>query len=64
MNWDRRGHPFSDGRRVVEAIIHHYRTGDAVARSAKIGVRPWQTLRNRHRHAPVMAPGIGSKCNC
>jgi transposase len=42
-NTGRRGHPFGDNRRVVEAIAYRYRTGIAWRDLPREEFGPWQT---------------------
>lgn len=48
-NTGRRGHPFCDDRRVVEAIIYRYRTGIPWRDLPREQYGPWQTAWKRHR---------------
>ena len=48
-NVGRRGHPFGDNRRVVEGIIHRYRTGIAWRDLPRTEFGPWQAVWKRHR---------------
>lgn len=48
-NRGRRGRPFVDNRRVVEAIAYRYRTGIAWRDLPREQFGPWQTAWKRHR---------------
>ena len=48
-NAGRRGHPFADNRRVVEAIAYRYRTGIPWRDLPREVFGPWQTAWKRHR---------------
>lgn len=48
-NRGRRGHPFGDNRRVVEAIAYRYRTGIPWRDLPREPFVPWQTAWKRHR---------------
>ncbi len=48
-NAGRRGHPFGDNRRVVEAIAYRYRTGIPWRDLPREQFGPWQTVWKRHR---------------
>lgn len=48
-NAGRRGHPFGDNRRVVEAIAYRYRTGIPWRDLPREEFGPWQTVWKRHR---------------
>jgi transposase len=48
-NAGKRGHPFSDDRRVVEGIIFRYRTGIPWRDLPRLQFGPWQTVWKRHR---------------
>ena len=48
-NEGRRGHPFGDGRRVVEGIADRYRTGIPWRDLPRDKFGPWQTVWKRHR---------------
>lgn len=48
-NAGRRGHPFGDDRRVVEAIAYRYRTGIPWRDLPREVFGPWQTAWKRHR---------------
>ena len=48
-NQGRRGHPFGDNRRVVEAIAYRYRTGIPWRDLPREPFVPWQTAWKRHR---------------
>jgi len=48
-NAGRRGHPFGDNRRVVEAIAYRYRTGIPGRDLPREQFGPWQTVWKRHR---------------
>jgi len=48
-NAGRRGHPFEDNRRVVEAIAYRYRTGIPWRDLPREQFGPWQTVWKRHR---------------
>lgn len=45
----RKGHPFGDNRRVVEGIVHRYRTGIPWRDLPRGRYGPWQTVWKRHR---------------
>ena len=47
----RRGHPFGDNRRVVEAIAYRYRTGIAWRDLPREEFGTWQTGKRRRRYA-------------
>ena len=48
-NNGRRGHPFSNNRRVVEGIVYRYRTGIPWRDLPRDQFGPWQTVWKRHR---------------
>lgn len=48
-NAGRRGHPFTQNRRVVEGIIYRYRTGMPWRDLPAAVFGPWQTVWKRHR---------------
>jgi transposase len=48
-NAGRRGRPFEDNRRVVEAIAYRYRTGIPWRDLPREEFGPWQTAWKRHR---------------
>lgn len=48
----RRGRPFSDARRMVEASIYRYRTGIAWRNPPEV-FGPWQTVCTWHRRMAV-----------
>lgn len=47
-NAGRRGHPFGDNRRVVEAVAYRYRTGIPWRDLPREHFGPWQTAWKRH----------------
>ncbi len=58
-NAGRRGHPFGDNRRVVEAIAYRYRTGIPWRDLPREQFGPWQTVWKRHRR--YAADGTGDR---
>ena len=48
-NEGRRGHPFGDSRRIVEAMAYRYRTGIPWRDLPREQFGPWQTVWKRHR---------------
>ena len=48
-NQGRRGHPFGDSRRIVEAMAYRYRTGIPWRDLPREQFGPWQTVWKRHR---------------